>query len=276
MTRIALLIALVVALAPSRALAEPDGDAALAWQLRPVTIGNVARLDGAAAAFNDRNGNLVLAVATTFTASYPLSDDWAPVLSLGLVGNNAPGAALDGSAFANPLVGAMYARRRDRYRLAFFGGATIPVGTGIARTHTASMTARPADRAMFDVDNLAVIAGVDVAYVRRGLTAQAEATLVQSVRVRGDEMSADPASTRAAFGLHVGYVIGWHVAVGADLHYEHTLTAAAGVRTQLRLGEQTWIRPGLALLRGVDARGLDAPLLTARTTAVMIDIPMTF
>lgn len=266
MTRIAILFALGVTLASTTASADPDGDASLSWQLRPVTIGNVARIDSAAAAFRDRNGNLDLAVATTLTVSYQLSDDWAPVLRLGLVGNDAPGAALDGSSIASPLVGATYARRRDDYRLALFGGATIPVGTGNARTHTASMTARPADRAIFDGEHLAAVAGVDVAYVHRGFTAQLEATLVQPVR----------APTRASFGLHLGYLIGWHVAVGADLHYEDTFTASAGVRTQLRLGDQTWIRPGIALFRGLDDRGLDAPLLTAQTTAVMIDVPVTF
>src|SRR5687767_7847271 len=123
MTRIATLFALVVALSPAMALADPDDDASLSWQLRPVTIGNVARIDGAAAAFNDGNGNLDLAVTTTVTASYQLSDAWAPVLRLGLVGNNAPGAALDGSSFANPLVGATHARTMGDYRLAVFGGA---------------------------------------------------------------------------------------------------------------------------------------------------------
>jgi len=276
MTRITTLFALLVTLSPAVAVADPDGDASLPWLLRPVTIDNVARIDSAAAAFNDSNGNLDLAVATTFTGTYRLSDAWAPMLRLGLVGNNAPGAALDGSSFANPLVGASYARELGNYRLAAFGGATIPVGTGNSRTHTASMTARPADRAMFDVDDLAGIAGVDFAYVNRGFTAQGEATLVQSVRVRGDEMSTDSLSTRAAVGLHLAYVVGWHVAVGGDLHYEDTLTASVGVRTQFKLDQQTWIRPGIALLRGLDGRGLDAPLITAQTTAVMIDIPVTF
>ncbi|KAB2908990.1 MAG: hypothetical protein F9K40_04045, partial [Kofleriaceae bacterium] len=104
MTRISTLFALVVTLSSAVAVADPDDDASLAWQLRPVTIDSVARIDSAAAAFNDRNGNLDLAVATTFTGTYRLSDAWAPMLRLGLVGNDAPGAALDGSAFANPLV----------------------------------------------------------------------------------------------------------------------------------------------------------------------------
>jgi len=277
MTRTAtLLFALLLTLSPTIAFADPDAEASLSWQLRPVTIGNVARIDSAAAAFNDSNGNLDLAVTTTWTASYQLSDRWAPMFRLGLVGNNAPGAALDGSSFANPLVGATYARESGSYRLAVFGGATIPVGTGNERTHAASMTARPADRAMFDVDNMSGIGGVDFAYVNRGFTAQGEATLAQSVRVRGGEMDTDELMTHASVGLHLGYLVGWHVAVGGDLHYEDTLTASMGVRMQLKLGKQTWIRPGIALTRGLDGRGLDAPLLTPQTTAVQIDIPVTF
>ena len=36
------------------------------------------------------------------------------------------------------------------------------------------------------------------------------------------------------------------------------------------------IRPGIALFRGLDDRGLDAPLLTPQTTAVMLDVPVAF
>jgi hypothetical protein len=261
MRPISILFALVATMSPAAAVADPDDDASLSWQLRPVTIGNLARIDSAAAAFKDDNGNLDLAIATTVTASYQVADAWAPMLRLGLVGNNAPGAALDGSALANPLVGATYARAIGDYRLAVFGGATLPIGTGLARTHTASMTARPADRAMFDVDDLAAVAGVDVAYVHGGFTAQGEATLTDA---------------RPSFGVHVGYVVGWHVAIGGDLLYDDALTASLGVRAQFELADQTWIRPGIAVLRGLDARGLDAPLLTAQTTAVMLDVPVTF
>jgi hypothetical protein len=276
MTRIAAsILALVLTLSPGAAFADPDRDVSLPWQLRPVTIANVVRLDSAAAAFNDSNGNLDLAVTTTWTGSYELSDTWAPMVRLAVVGNDAPGAALDGSAFANPVVGVTYAHTMRGYRLAVFGGAAIPVGTGNTRTHAASMTARPADRAMFDADYLAGIAGVDVAYVNRGFTAQGEATLVQSVRVRGDEMSTDALQTRASVGVHVGYVVGWHVAVAGDLHYEDTLTASVGVRVQVMV-RQTRIRPGIAYHRGLDGRALDAPWITAQTSAIQIDLPVEF
>jgi hypothetical protein len=268
----------------------------LPWQLRQVTIGNVVRLDSAAAIFNDANGNLDETVTTVLTASYQITRDWAPVIRLGFVGNDAPGAALDGSSFVNPLVGATYARRVGSYRLALFGATTLPVGTGggnapdvgAARTNAASMTARPADNAMFAVNYVTEIAGVDFAYVNHGFTAQAEATLLQLVRVRGDKSAAaaDRFRTNSALGLHLGYFIGSHFSLGSDLRYQRwlshsdidvdTVTIAAGPRLHFRLGKQAWIHPGLSFARGLDARGIDAPLITAQTTAVQIDVPIMF
>jgi hypothetical protein len=256
------------------ARAEPDSAISLPWQLRPMSTDNLARMESAAAAFKDANGNLDLAVATTLSGRYQLANGWAPMVRLGLIGNNAPGAALDGSSFANPVLGATYGRRIDRYRLAFTGAATLPVGTGNARTAIAARTVRPADRVMYEVDSMAAIAGVDAAYVRGGFTAQAEATLMQLVRVRGG--GGDRLRTRAAVAMHLGYAIGSHVAVGGDLHYQDTVTASIGFRLQFRVADRTWIRPGLSVLRGLDSRGLDAPLLTARTTAIQLDLPVTF
>jgi hypothetical protein len=274
----------------------------LPWQLRPVTTGNAVRIDSAAAVFNDANGNLDEAVTTVLSARYQLTRDWAPIVRLGFVANDAPGAAQDGSSFVNPLVGATYARTVDRmgsYQLALFGATTIPVGmgggnapnVGAAKTNAASVTARPADDAMFAVNYVTAIVGADFAYVRHGFTAQGEATMQQSVRVRGDAGTGatDPFRTNAALGLHLGTFIGSHVSLGADLLYQRrlshptavnpnmdTVTAAAGPRLHFRVGNQAWIRPGISFVRGFDARGFDAPLLTGRTTAVQIDVPVMF
>jgi hypothetical protein len=196
------------------------------------------------------------------------------------------------------------------YNLALFGATTIPVGTGggnaprvgAARTNAASATARPADEAMFAVNYMTAMAGADFAFMIHGLTAQGEVTLQQSVRVRGDKSAdaTDPFRTNSALGLHLGYFIGSHFSFGADLLYQRwlshpttvnpatgalvpvsdanmdTVTAAAGPRLHFRLGKEAWIRPGISFVRGFDARGFDAPLLTAQTTAVQIDVPVMF
>jgi len=292
----------------------PPSDSALRyslpWQLRPVTIGNLARVDSVAAVFNDANGNLDEAVATVVTASYHLNRNWAPMVRLGFVGNDAPGQATDGSSFANPLVGATYARALGSYRLALFGATTLPIGTGggaapdvrAAKTNAASSTARPADNAMFAVNYTTAIAGADFAYVNHGFTAQAEATLLQFVRVRGQDAvgATDSFRTEAAVGLHLGFFIGSHFSLSSDLHYRRwlsnptTLSAASGARVALsdadmasttvavgprlhfRVGKQGWVRPGLSFVRGFDARGFGAPLLTAQATGVQVDVPVMF
>jgi hypothetical protein len=114
----AMLLALVGALsAPAVARAESN-DYSLPWQLRSVTVGTGARLDGMLAAFNDRNGNLGVVSTSGLTISYQLTKEITPMLRLGAVHNNAPGAALDGNSFANPLLGVTYARDLGPFKLA--------------------------------------------------------------------------------------------------------------------------------------------------------------
>jgi len=280
------------------------------WQLRPVAIGNLVRLDSAAAVFNDANGNLDEAVTTVLAASYQITREWAPMVRLGFVGNDAPGAALDGSSFVNPVLGVTYARSIRGYELALFGGTTIPIGTGggnapdvrAAKTNAASSVARPADDAMFAVNYITEIVGADFAYVKHGLTAQGEVTLLQYVRVRGDHSAdaIDAFRTNSAVGLHLGYFMGSHFSLGGDLRYQRwlshpttvnamtgahapladadmdMLTIAAGPRLHFRLGQHTWIHPGLSYTRGFDSRGFGAPLITAQTNAVQVDVPVMF
>jgi hypothetical protein len=281
----------------------------LPWQLRPVAAESMVRINTAAAAFADGQGNLDIAIPTTFDASYRLTPHWAPVIKLAFVGNNAPGAALDGTSFANPMLGATYGRALGIYRLALFGATTIPIGTGggdapnlrAAETNAASMSARPADAAMFAVDYMAAVAGTDIAYVGHGFTAQGEVTLLQLVRVRGGDSSGatDAFRTQASAALHLGYFFGAHFSLSGDLHYRRwlstptptsapgaritfagagmdTTTVAVGARVHFRMGKSVWIRPGVSLVRGLDTRGFDAPLLTPQTTAVQLDVPVVF
>lgn len=279
------------------------------WQLRSAASGDLVRLESTVAVFNDDNGNLDRALISVLSGSHQWTPHWASVLRLGFASNDAPGAALDGSSFVNPLVGVTYALDLNVCKLAFFGGITLPVGTGggnnpnlrAAKTNEASATARPLDAAMFAANYLTTLLGADVVFVGYGVTAQAEVNLQQFARVRGDGSASaiDPFRTQAALALHLGYFIGSHFSLGVDLRYQRwlshpkarsptgahvplaeakmdTLTLAAGPRVHIALGHDAWIRPGLSFLRGFDAQGLSAPLLTRQTTALMLDIPVTF
>lgn len=164
------------------------------------------------------------------------------------------------------------------------------------------MTVRPSDDAMFDVNYLTEMVGGDIAYVKHGFTAQAEATLQQSIRVRGAESidGTDAARTRAALGAHVGMFIGSHVSLGGDVLYQRwlshptkldsmtgsrapiadadmaALTVSMGVRVHFNVGPVS-VHPGLSFTRGLDATGPTAgSMITNRTTAFALDVPVLF
>jgi len=289
-----------------RASAEP----LLPWQLRPLTSSNSVRAESGAAVFNDVNGNINIASTNALSASYQLDDRWAPMLRLGFVGNNAPGAARDGTTFANPTLGVSYSRAMDQGRLALFAATTLPIGTGggndadpsAAKANGASITARPADAAMFEVNYITEAVGGDISYEKRGFTAQAEATLQQSIRVRGADSAdgTDTFRTRAALGAHVGTFIGSHLSIGGDVLYQRwlshpttidamtgarmpiadagmdALTMSLGMRVHFHVREAS-VHPGIAYTRGLDATGPTAgSMITNRTNAVAIDVPVLF
>jgi len=265
----------------------------LPWDLVSTSAGNALRVDSAVAVFNDQQGNVDFTGSTQLDARYQLTSSWMPMLRLAVVGNNAPGAALDGSTLANPLLGATHVRNLGRYHIALTHGVTLPIGTGggdnpdprTERANLASQTARPVDGAMFDVNYMTGILTADAAYVSGGFTAQGEVTLQHGFRVRGD---GDGGRASAAAGIHVGQFLGSHVSVGADLRHQRWLskpsmmtesklaltTVTVGARVHFRAGGAGFA-PGISLTRGLDG-GVDAPLVTEDAMSVQLDVPMTF
>jgi hypothetical protein len=290
---------------PAAPAAPPPPPYSLPWQLRPVTVGNVVRLDTATAFYEDAMGNTGSTVASTLLASYKVTPEIAPMVRVGFSRNDAPAAGADGSSFVNPIIGATYARKIDSFRLAGFLGTTIPVGmgagdmpdAGASLANAAGIKARSAmDNAMFAVNYMTGIAGLGFAYVDHKFTAQIEATLLQLFRVRGDNAASATDSTRtnATAGIHLGYFLIPQLSVGGDLRYQRwlshptsrnamgmsvpipdanmdTVTFAVGPRAHFKFGKASWIRPGISY-----ARGLDAPLTTTAFNVVQIDVPVVF
>lgn len=290
---------------PAPPAAPPPPPYSLPWQLRPVTVGNVIRLDTATAFYEDSMGNSGSTVASMLLASYKLTPEFAPMIRMGFSRNDAPGMGANGSSFVNPIVGGTYSHKIDSFRLAGFLGMTIPVGMGAGNTpdagaagaNAAGIRARSAmDNAMFAVNYLTAIGGVGFAYIDHKFTAQVEATVLQLFRVRGDNAASATDSTRtnATAGLHLGYFIIPQLSVGGDLRYQRwlthptsrnamamsvpipganmdTVTFAVGPRAHFKLGKTSWIRPGISY-----ARGLDAPLTTTSFNVVQVDVPVVF
>lgn len=140
---------------------------------------------------------------------------------------------------------------------------------------------------MFAVNYFAVFPGVGFAYVANGLTVQAETTLFQLARVRGDKIEKDSSKTNLTMGLHVGYFIVPVLSVGAEIRHQRwlstpasvtatpatrdTTTFAVGPRVHIKLSGSVWFRPGIAY-----ARGLDEPMTKGKYNIVQLDLPFSF
>lgn len=275
----------------------------LPWQLRPVVPGSVVRSDTAFQSYEPKGADSAgMAIASTLLFSYKVTDSLAPLVRLGLTNNDPPepSALGGGSALLNPVIGALYGvPLSDALKLGLFLGIALPLGTNggddpdpeKSLALATGMAARGyMDNAMFAVNYLTVFPGVGVAYVANGLTAQAEVTVLQLQRVKGDKVEKDSSKTNLTSGLHVGYFVLPQLSVGAELRYQRwlstpeappveanaalrdNLSMAVGPRLHLRAGDSLWLRPGVAY-----ARFLDKPQSEADSNHIIqLDIPVAF
>lgn len=200
-------------------------------------------------------------------------------------------------AFTNPVVGGSYGTRIGTdVRLSAYFATALPVGAGggnnpdkdAQRAMGAGNLARSAlDGAMFAVNDLALSPGFDVAYAAHGLTVQAEATVVQLLRTRGETAQADAARTSLLSGIHVGYFVmpflsiavegryqRWlstPAAVEKDPSFRDNLTAASGLRATIPLRGSMKMLPGAAF-----AMGFRGPVGDRDYHIVQADIPVVF
>jgi hypothetical protein len=267
------------------------------------------RSDTSFASYEDTKSSHGFTVASLLTASFKIpgtGEKWAgfaPLVRLAIVNDSPPKSVTAGGGFAfvNPAVGGTYVLDLGAdTRLGFFLGATIPVGMGGGNTPDKGITdARGAgqfarsqmDNSLFAVNDFAVFPGLDLAWVHAKLTLQAEATLFQLWRVRGEKVQPEASKTNLTSGIHVGYFVVPFLSFGADLRYQRWLNApiavdhdttgtkidnwtfAIGPRLHIPLGGSVKIRPGFSY-----TRGLDKPMAAAAPNYNIwqLDIPVTF
>lgn len=280
---------------------KPKAPYSLPWQLRSAGVGNVARLDTTFAVHDDGGDAWNETLVTMVTLSYKVAPWAAPVVRLGYVVNaarDAEGNAQIASAFANPVIGMMFAPKLpDPVKLSLFFGNTLPIGEGggdapapekATAMQMGSLTRSGMDGSMFSPNYIAFVPGADLAYVAYGLTVQGELTLIQYFRTRGEEnpKSADAARTAAIAAMHVGYFFVPAFSVGADLRYQFwvrnpsvpddavardNFTVAAGARVHVPLGPKAWFRPGLSY-----GCGIDNPMRDSHYNMIQLDLPFSF
>lgn len=288
----AVTVAILLASTPP---AAADSPYALGWSLRPAGPVNVVRSDTAVGFYEDAgvDGNTV---ASTFLVAYKVTPALSPLLRFAVVRND-PAMGGSATAISNPLIGAMSAVHVPApYKLGVFAGLALPLGSGggnsadpaMASTVRSAIAARSSmDNALFAINDLTPIIGIDAAYVDGGLTLQLEATLFELVRVRGDIIQPDAYKTNFTTGAQVGYFVLPSLSTSVEVRYQRwlstpaaveaapetrdTLSAAFGVRGHVDLGGKRWLRPGLSY-----ARGLDDPMSGRNYQIVQIDVPFTF
>jgi hypothetical protein len=283
-------------------LAAADGVAvepapfSLGWCLRPVAPASAVRSDTAIGFFEDA-GMPGTTIASTFLVAYKLAPEVSPLVRFAIVRND-PASGDAGTAMSNPLLGVIWAPPlvAPPFKLGLFGGLALPLGSGggnsadprMTTTVRSGIAARSSmDNALFAVNDVTPIAGVDAAYVANGLTVQLEATLFELFRVRGGTVQPDAYKTNFTTGVHAGYSVWPWLSASGELRYQRwlstpaavemmpatrdTLSAALGVRGHVALGGNRWLRPGVSY-----ARGLDDPSSGRNYQIVQIDLPFTF
>jgi hypothetical protein len=283
--------------APAPAAAPAPPPYSLPWQLRPATLGNVARLDTALASDEEPDGKSGVTQVATLLVSRKLTPHLMPLLRIGAARNVTP-AGLSRRVLLNPILGLVYGRSPvPGLHAAGFFALAPPFGTGGG--DDASPAAKAAlrsggsarsgmDGAMFAVNDLGVLLGGDLALVRGRSTIQVEATLIQLRRMRAEKAQPDANRTNLTSGVHLGHFVHPQISLGGELRYQRWLstpaavaadptgasrdlvTAALGARLHAKLGG-TWVRPGVSL-----TTALDAPLSSRHLTVVQIDLPVVF
>jgi hypothetical protein len=271
----------------------------LPWLLRPAVPGTVVRLDETLAFFEDpASGASGETYVTSLIATYKAGPNVALVFRQMLVSNSAPSGGPDpsGSGFTNALLGANFSTPfGSGWRWTGFLASTIPFGSGggdlpdagAAAAISAGISARSAmDNSMFAVNYWTGIVGLGLARITPGLTLQAEVTLLQGFRVRGPETQ-DSSRTNFTAGLHVGLFFSPDVSFGAELRMQRWLSDVApvrgdpsardqftvgfGPRLHFKVGESSWIRPGISY-----SRALDDPMANKDYNILQIDLPYAF
>jgi hypothetical protein len=263
-----------------------------------VAAANVLRIENVFAFYEGAASSDGQTSVTFVLGSWRVAPKFALLGRLGLVANSPP-VGESAVSVVNPIVGGLYAFTPAKdLRAALFLGSSIPVGMGggnspdleVAIATRSGILARSAmDNAMFAVNDWTIFPGAGLAYVKRGFTAQAEATVLQLTRVRGEDLQKDSSKTNFTSGVHLGYFVRPSVSLGGEFRYQRwlstpvaveadptgtlrdTASIAVGVRFHIRSGERTWLRPGIAY-----ARGLDDPMDAQSYDILHVDFPIVF
>jgi hypothetical protein len=278
--------------------AQPPAPYSLPWQLRPAMAISAVRSDTSIAFHRNPQGERGMTTVTTFLGAYQVIPSLSPFARVGVVIDD-PAGGQRTAAFLNPSVGVISGLHLSQdLRLGLFLGLSLPLGMGGGNSPSPAVGAALRDgvfarsvfdNALFAVNDFGIVPGVSLAYVAHRLTLQAEVTVIELIRVRGQAVQSDVSRTNLLTGVHIGYFVLRQLSFGADLRYQRwlstpaavradptgalrdALTIAVGARLHFHLRGRAWLRPGLSYTRGIDN-----PLAQADYNILQIDVPVIF
>lgn len=277
--------------------AEAKAKYSLPWLLRPAIAPTLLRLDSAFD-FADK----ATIVAPVLTGGYAFIPKTLGVYArVGMV-SNAPKQGESATALSNPLFFVLFTPEvAPGVRVGGFLGVTAPIGAGGGNNPDlnnnnamkAGIYSRQAmDNALFATNYFTPTVGVTGAYIQNGLTVQADVTLLELIRVKGDLADKDENRTNFTTGLHLGYQVIPLITPSLEFHYQHWLstpaavsapppkgdpsrrgqaTLGAGVRFNLPIGKDAIMRPGIAYFHP-----LEDPMTAAKDKIIQFDLPVAF
>ena len=277
----------------------PPSPYSLPFQLRPIAPLSVVRFDNSVAFYDDVK-NPAAGTGTTsvnlLTVAYQVHDMFAPFARAGYI-TNAPATGISTGDFLNLSLGGQFGYKfTPELRFGAVLAVFFPVGEGSGNTPTPTeLTAAKSgvlarngmDNSMFATNDWSVVPGVDLAYVSHGFTAQIEATFINLIRAKGELVQPDAYRLNFTSGLHLGYFFHPMVSAGAELHHQRFLTTPTPVKTNealrdtttftvgprfhFKMGDKSWMRPGISY-----SMGLDDPSAASHYKIVQIDVPYNF
>lgn len=292
---------LVTDVPPEAAAAPKPPPYSIPFGLRPALAVNVVRLDTALGLFEDpASGESGSTFVGTLLASRKLSDNVSALIRLGVVSNSPPNTATDpgsGTGFMNPVVGINYVHKLDDFRITPFLGMAFPLGNGGGTKPDAAQalarndgifTRSALDNAMFAVNDFVIFPGLDIAFIKGGLTLQIEATVLQLRRLRGnDAVQPDAMRTNFTSGFHAGYFFVPAFSFGAEIRHQRWLstpvavaandklrdntTFAFGPRFHIKVSDTSWLRPAVTY-----TIPLDDPMSDREYKVIQLDIPFVY
>jgi hypothetical protein len=264
------------------------------FQLRGVIPGNGVRVDSTVAPYR-LGGNDGWMTVVFVSGQVRLLESLALQARWGFDDNNL--GAHGRAGILNPTLGLLLGVPLGRdFRFAASVTAGIPVATGGGDAphpddlllQREGILARSAfDNTSFALNDIGIPMGLSLAYVAHGLTAQADATVIVSFRVKGARAQRDASRVNSTYGFFLAYQVAQVISFGAEVRYQRylstptavaedpsardNLTAGGGFRFNLELSDTVRARPGLCY-----SRGLRGQVERQSFQMVQLDLPLSF